>query len=325
MPGTRQKKSCRALILMQINPHELHTLPYIGRFAPSPTGLLHFGSLVSALASFLDARHNRGKWLVRMEDIDPPREQAGAAAAILHSLADHGLDWDGDVVYQSQRLDSYAEYLAQLQTNNLIYPCACTRQALVATGGIYKGHCRSRTIDLSRPHALRLKLSDLPSDATALAGDEVLIFTDLLQGLQKQNLRLDVGDQILKRKDGLFAYQLAVVVDDIAQDITHIIRGSDLLEVTARQIFLFRLLQAPVPEFGHVTLATYANGQKLSKQNLAPPLQSADAGANLWQALTFLGQNPPLELYAAPPNELLEWGTQNWQLEKIRGLSASID
>lgn len=310
---------------MQINPREPHPPPYIGRFAPSPTGLLHFGSLVSALASYLDARHNSGQWLVRMEDIDPPREQPGAAAAILHSLEGHGLQWDGEVVYQSQRLDIYADYLTQLQTNNLIYPCACTRQALVAMGGIYNGHCRSRTIDTSRPHALRLKLSDLPSNATPLAGDEVLLFTDLLQGLQQQNLRLEVGDQILKRKDGLFAYQLAVVVDDIAQHITHIIRGSDLLEVTARQIFLFRLLKAPVPEFGHVTLATYATGQKLSKQNLAPPLQSADAGANLWQALTFLRQNPPAELHTASPNDLLEWGKQNWQLKKISGLSASID
>jgi glutamyl-Q tRNA(Asp) synthetase len=298
---------------------------YIGRFAPSPTGLLHFGSLVSALASYLDAHHNGGQWLVRMEDIDPPREQPGAAAAILHSLEDHGLEWDGEVMYQSQRLNIYADHLAQLQANNLIYPCDCTRQALIAMGGIYNGHCRNRQIDITQPHSLRLKLYDLPSDTTALAENEFLIFTDLLQGLQKQNLRINVGDQILRRKDGLFAYQLAVVVDDIAQQITHVIRGSDLLDVTARQILLFRLLQTPAPEFGHVTLATYANGQKLSKQNLAPPLQSVDAGANLWQALIFLGQSPPAQLYAAPPNELLEWGKQNWQLARIRGLNASID
>ncbi len=298
---------------------------YIGRFAPSPTGLLHFGSLVSALASYLDAHHNHGQWLVRIEDIDPPREQAGATDAILRSLEDHGLQWHGTVIYQSQRLDVYADYLAQLQANNLIYSCNCTRQALAAMGGIYSGRCRTRSIDVTQSHALRLKLYDLPSSAISLAGTELLKFNDLLQGIQQQNLRHDVGDQILKRKDGLFAYQLAVVVDDIEQQITHIIRGSDLLEVTARQIFLFRLLQTPAPEFGHVTLATYSNGQKLSKQNLAPPLQSVDAGANLWQALNFLGQEPPKELYAAQPNELLDWGKQNWQLTKIRALSASIE
>ncbi len=303
---------------------------YIGRFAPSPTGLLHFGSLVSALASYLDARHHRGRWLVRMEDIDPPREQAGAAAAILRSLEDHGLHWDGAVTYQSQRLDIYASYLTQLQAHEVIYPCNCTRQDLTAMEGIYNGRCRARSVDINRAHALRLKLYDLPTHITSLAnitslvGDELLTFTDLVQGIQQQNLRLEAGDQIVKRKDGLFAYQLAVVVDDIAQHITHIIRGSDLLDVTARQIFLHRLLHASVPQFGHVTLATHNNGQKLSKQNLAPPLQSADAGTNLWQALEFLGQNPPQGLYGATPNELLEWGKQHWQLTKIKGLSASI-
>lgn len=297
---------------------------YIGRFAPSPTGLLHFGSLVSALASYLDAHHNRGQWLVRMEDIDPPREQAGAAAAILRSLEDHGLQWDGAVIYQSQRLEFYAHHLTHLQALNLIYPCNCSRQVLNTMAGIYNGRCRTRSIDTTQPHALRLKVFDLPTEAAALERAELLTFADLIQGIQQQNLRRDVGDQILKRKDGLFAYQLAVVVDDIAQHITHVIRGSDLLDVTARQIFLFRRLQTPAPEFGHVTLATNPNGQKLSKQNLAPPLQSVDAGPNLWRALTFLGQDPPKELYAARPNELLEWGKQNWELAKIKALRASI-
>lgn len=307
------------------NTHISSPHPYIGRFAPSPSGELHFGSLVSALASFLDAHHHHGQWLVRIEDIDPPREQAGAATAILHSLEAHGLTWDGVVVYQSQRLALYEDYLSQLATADLLYRCNCTRQDLAAMKGIYNGHCRSRMVDSHQAHALRLKLYDLPSHLTALVGDEHLSFSDLIQGPQQQNLRMAAGDQILKRKDGLFAYQLAVVVDDISQHITHVIRGSDLLEVTARQIFLYRLLRAPVPHFGHVTLAAHANGQKLSKQNFAPPLMAGNAGTNLWQALAFLGQNPPQELYAATPNELLEWGRQHWELTKVKGLSASVE
>lgn len=309
--------------------------PYIGRFAPSPTGPLHFGSLVSALASYLDARHHGGQWLVRMEDLDPPREQAGAADAILQSLEDHGLYWDGSLVYQSQRLALYQDYLGKLQNAGCIYACDCTRQDLAVMGGIYNGRCRSRAVDLRSAHALRLKLYDLPA-IPALPGDK-LVFEDLVQGRQQQNLRSEAGDQIVKRKDGLFAYQLAVVVDDIEQRISHIIRGSDLLEVSARQLFLHQLLRAlqfgalsketpgqRAPQFGHVTLATHSDGQKLSKQNFAPPLDSATAGINIWQALTFLRQNPPRELSGASPGELLDWGKKHWQLTNIKGLSASI-
>ncbi len=292
---------------------------YIGRFAPSPTGPLHFGSLVSALASYLDAHHNGGKWLVRMEDLDPPREQAGAADSILHCLEDYGLEWDDSVLYQSQRWDIYEDYLSRLRQQDLLYACDCTRQDLQTMGGIYNGRCRTRYVDNSIPHAQRLKLYDLPAEFTF---QDELRFTDVIQGEQIQNLRRDAGDQILKRKDGLYAYQLAVVVDDIEQCITHIIRGSDLLEVTARQIFLFKLLNAPVPAFGHATLASHANGQKLSKQNLAPALELKDAGTNIWQALAFLGQNPPQELCGTAPKELLDWGKVNWKRNAIRELSA---
>ncbi len=291
---------------------------YIGRFAPSPTGPLHFGSLVSALASFLDAHHNNGKWLVRMEDLDPPREQAGAADAILRCLEDYGLEWDEAVVYQSQRWDLYETYLDRLSQQDLIYPCDCTRQDLQAMSGIYNGRCRNRSVDLSKPHALRLKLCDLPA-GFPLRDD--LQFTDLIQGEQTQNLRSQAGDQILKRKDNLYAYQLAVVVDDIEQAITHIIRGSDLLDVTARQIFLFQLLKAPVPQFGHVTLASQPNGQKLSKQNLAPALDLKDAAENLWCALAFLKQNPPKEMWGAT-SELVDWAKLHWRRASITGLSA---
>ena len=292
---------------------------YIGRFAPSPTGPLHFGSLVSALASYLDAHHNGGKWLVRMEDLDPPREQAGAADAILRCLADYGLEWDDSVLYQSQRWDIYEDYLSRLRQQDLLYPCDCTRQDLQTMGGIYNGRCRSRKVESNLPHVQRLKLYDLPA---GIPHQDELRFTDVIQGEQFQNLRSNAGDQILKRKDGLYAYQLAVVADDIEQGITHIIRGSDLLEVTARQIFLFKLLNAPIPAFGHVTLASQPNGQKLSKQNLAPALELKNAGINLWQALAFLGQNPPQELCSGTPKELLDWGKANWHRNAIRGLSA---
>ncbi|HOY22686.1 MAG TPA: tRNA glutamyl-Q(34) synthetase GluQRS [Cellvibrio sp.] len=291
---------------------------YIGRFAPSPTGSLHFGSLVSALASYLDAHHNGGKWLVRMEDLDPPREQAGAADAILRCLEDYGLEWDDSVLYQSQRWDIYEDYLTRLRQQDLLYSCDCTRQDLQTMGGIYNGRCRTRHVDSNLPHAQRLKLYDLPA---GFRHQDELRFTDVIQGEQTQNLRTHAGDQILKRKDGLYAYQLAVVVDDIEQGITHIIRGSDLLEVTARQIFLFKLLGAATPAFGHVTLASQPNGQKLSKQNLAPALELKDAGTNLWQALAFLGQNPPQELCGTMPEELLDWGKANWNRNAIRGLS----
>lgn len=283
---------------------------YIGRFAPSPTGPLHFGSLVAALASYLHARMHHGQWLVRMEDLDPPREQAGAADSILHSLEDHGLHWDQTVLYQSHRLDAYVEAVEHLRHRHLVYACDCTRQDLQAMGGIYNGRCRQRRVDAAAPHALRLKLY-------AETGEETCGFTDLIRGAQQQNLRTEAGDPIIKRKDGLFAYQLAVVVDDIAQGITHVIRGADLLEVTARQIVLFRLLDADAPVYGHLPLALTPDGQKLSKQNLAPPLQSRYASNNLWQALVFLGQNPPLELNACKPDEILAWGYANWDQQKL--------
>jgi glutamyl-Q tRNA(Asp) synthetase len=234
---------------------------YIGRFAPSPTGPLHFGSLVSALASYLDAKANGGQWLVRMEDLDPPREQPGAASAILRSL------------YHSP-----------------------------ASGQI----C-----------SLRLKLYDLPGHQS----DDIIQFEDLIQGTQIQNLRTGAGDQILKRRDGFYAYQLAVVVDDIAQGITHIIRGSDLLEVTGRQLFFFGLLGAPMPQFGHVPLAVQANGQKLSKQNHAKAIDGKLASRNLWRGLEFLGQNPPAGLADASTSELLDWALHHWQRQAVHGLS----
>jgi len=294
---------------------------YIGRFAPSPTGPLHFGSLVSALASYLDAKANNGQWLVRMEDLDPPREQAGAASAILQSLDEHGLHWDGEVVYQSQRSDAYHACLNALLQSSLAYPCTCSRQDLTAMGGIYDGRCRNRHATSEQIFSLRLKLYDLPHRHTS----DLIQFDDLIQGTQTQNLRSHAGDQILKRRDGYYAYQLAVVVDDIAQGITHIIRGSDLLEVTGRQLFFFDVLDAPRPQFGHVPLVIQANGQKLSKQNHAKPIDSMLASRNLWRGLVFLGQKPPADLAGAAVDNVLDWALGNWQRSAIYGLSHLLE
>ncbi|HEY8939962.1 MAG TPA: tRNA glutamyl-Q(34) synthetase GluQRS [Cellvibrio sp.] len=290
---------------------------YIGRFAPSPSGPLHFGSLVTALASYLDAKANNGQWLVRMEDLDPPREQPGAADDILHCLDGHGLHWDAEVMYQSQRHNAYQRCLDELISRGWVYPCGCSRQDLASMGGIYDGRCRHKPVDLSRPHSLRLKLYDIDNHP----GCDEIYFHDLIQGSQAQNLRTQAGDQILKRRDGFYAYQLAVVVDDIAQGITHIIRGSDLLEVTGRQLFFFELLGSPQPAYGHVPLALQANGQKLSKQNHARAIATKEAGRNLWRGLEFLGQNPPADLADASTNEILDWGLHYWRRDKIRGLS----
>ncbi|PUA27377.1 MAG: tRNA glutamyl-Q(34) synthetase GluQRS [Cellvibrio sp. 79] len=292
-------------------------IPYIGRFAPSPSGPLHFGSLVTALASHLDAKASNGQWLVRMEDLDPPREQPGAADDILRCLEGHGLDWDGEVIYQSNRHDTYQNCLNDLIARDWAYPCSCSRQDLASMGGIYDGRCRHKQVDLSKPHSLRLKLYDIDDHPSA---DEIH-FHDLIQGSQAQNLRTQAGDQILKRRDGFYAYQLAVVVDDIAQGITHIIRGSDLLDVTGRQLFFFNLLGSQQPAFGHVPLAVQANGQKLSKQNHARAIEIKEASRNLWRGLEFLGQNPPADLAGASTNEILDWGLHYWRRDKIRGLS----
>ena len=291
---------------------------YRGRFAPSPSGPLHFGSLVSALASFLHARHCGGDWLVRIEDLDPPREQPGADRKILEALEAHGLHWDGQVWYQSERLDAYAGILADLRQHGLAYPCNCTRKDLRAMGGIYDGRCRRRRTEPEEPFAWRLKLYDLPEAIADL--NETLGFEDLFQGYQQNNLRRDLSDPVIKRKDGLFAYQLAVVTDDIAQGVTHVIRGSDLLELSVGQLACFYLLGGQPPRFGHVPTAINAAGQKLSKQHGAPALQNHRASDNLWQALTFLGQNPPLQLAGASPEELLDWGHRNWRSETLDGL-----
>ncbi|MGD8175594.1 tRNA glutamyl-Q(34) synthetase GluQRS [Marinimicrobium sp. ARAG 43.8] len=291
--------------------------PYIGRFAPSPTGPLHFGSLVSALASYLHARHAGGQWLIRMEDLDPPREAPGARQAIEQSLQDHGLIADAPTLYQSDRLDAYAQLLEQLHTQGLAYRCRCTRREVQAMGGVYDGRCRSANVPADEPHAWRLTLYDLPPGTGSPATP--YRWHDLFQGEQSQNLRLTVGDPIIKRRDGLFAYPLAVVADDLHQGITHVIRGADLLPVTAAQSASFALLGGAPPQYGHVPMAMNRAGQKLSKQNFAPPLKTSDAAANLWLALAFLNQRPSPALRDAPIDRLLSWGIEHWQPDRISG------
>jgi glutamyl-Q tRNA(Asp) synthetase len=258
---------------------------YVGRFAPSPTGPLHFGSLVAALASWLDARAAGGRWLVRIEDLDAPRAQAGAAAEILRTLERLGLGWDGPVLYQSTRTAIYRRALAALEKQT--YWCGCSRReiadsalGLAADGAqIYPGTCRTGIAPGKGPRGLRLR-----------AGGEEISYTDRVQGVQAQRLDVAIGDFVLLRADGHFAYQLAVVVDDAEQGVTDVVRGADLLGSTPRQIHLQRLLGYPTPRYLHVPAAVNAAGEKLSKQTGAPTVDTDRPEEALRRALAFLGQ-----------------------------------
>lgn len=251
--------------------------PYVGRFAPSPTGPLHLGSLVAALASFLDARAADGRWLLRIEDLDPPREQAGADDLIVRALEAHGFEWDDAPLWQHARLDAYRHALLTLQDAGHVYPCVCARKSFT---GVYPGRCRHRAFaDTPEPYAVRMRV---PEGAA--------VFEDRFLGPQRIPWA-DVGDFIVRRKDTLFAYQLAVVVDDAAAGVTHVIRGNDLLDSTPRQLALFDALGDPAPTFGHCATVVHADGAKLSKQTGAAALDNAAAGASLLTALRCLGQD----------------------------------
>jgi glutamyl-Q tRNA(Asp) synthetase len=276
-----------------------------GRFAPSPSGPLHFGSLLAALASFLDARARRGRWLVRMEDLDPPREMPGADRLILSTLSQHALHWDGDVLYQSTRHARYREVLTDLQTRGLAYRCACSRARLATLDHIYDGYCRTHVPPAGQACAIRLQLPE-----------EIVQFDDRIQGLQQQNLAAG-GDCVIHRKDGLYAYQLAVVVDDIDQGVTDVVRGSDILEATGRQIYLTRLLGGSTLQYAHIPVALGADGQKLSKQNHAPALDNDQPSKNLCRALAMLGQDPPAGLVDEAPEAIVEWAVTHWQITEI--------
>ena len=276
---------------------------YRGRFAPSPSGPLHFGSLVAALSSYLDAKVHQGAWLVRMEDIDTPRVVQGADNVILTALEKFGLHWDEQVEYQSQRHALYQDILSQLKPD--LYACNCTRKMIKQAGGLYQGHCKSLALDFN-DHAIRLTQTH-----------PVYQFTDLLQGQVHVPHDLANEDYIVKRRDGLFAYQLVVVVDDIEQKISRVVRGADLLEPTARQISLFKQLGHTVPEYAHVPLAVTEPGFKLSKQNHAPAINIDDPLPELLRALSFLGLDVTDDMKLSNVEEILTWASTQFSLAAI--------
>lgn len=279
--------------------------PYIGRFAPTPSGHLHFGSLVAALASYLDARSVGGRWLMRMEDLDPPREEPGAQAAILKALESYGFEWDGEMVRQSDRHDAYAEVLNRLFNQGLAYACTCSRKQLEPYHGIYPGFCRNAGHG-TEDAAIRLRVPELEYH-----------FIDRVQGEFRQHLGRDVGDFVIRRRDGLYAYQLAVVLDDAWQGITDIVRGADLLDSTPRQLYLQELLGLPQLRYLHIPLITQPDGNKLGKSYRSPPLTEDQATPLLLRALRALGQSPGAELEYATPREVLNWGIAHWDARSI--------
>jgi len=292
---------------------------YRGRFAPSPSGPLHFGSLVAAVGSYLDARAQGGEWLLRMEDVDTPRNVPGAAEQILAMLEAFGFEWDGPVLWQSQRLAAYAEALAQLQAAGLAYGCTCSRKEIADSatrpaidGGLaYAGTCRNGLPAGRVARAWRLRVDD-----------RELAFADRLQGQVVQHLERDVGDFVLRRADGIFAYQLAVTVDDDFQGISDIVRGADLLASTPRQIWLQRCLGFAEPRYAHLPVVSNAAGEKLSKQTRAPALEVAQAAGALVGALQFLGQPAPDALARATVTEVWAWARANWQFAAIPRVAA---
>jgi glutamyl-Q tRNA(Asp) synthetase len=287
-------------------------LPYRGRFAPSPTGPLHFGSLAAAVGSYLDARSHGGEWLVRIDDLDLPRVVAGAADDILRTLEAFGLEWDGEIVYQSRRGEWYRAALAELERLGAVYPCACTRKeiadSIVGSDGaaVYPGTCRAGLAPGKTARAVRLRVDDAQ-----------LEFADGVQGDVGQRLDREVGDFVIRRADGLFAYQLATVVDDGAQGVTHVVRGSDLLDSTPRQIYLQRLLNMPMPEYVHLPVAVNARGEKLSKQTLAPAVTAVCPVLVLHEVLRFLGQQVPEEFLEADLGTLWRWAAENWRRDRV--------
>ena len=301
---------------------------YRGRFAPSPTGPLHFGSLVAAVGSYLDAKYHHGTWLVRIEDLDTPRCVVGAADDILRTLEAFGLHWDEEVIYQSQRTAAYAEALHKLQERGAVYPCCCTRREIADSalhgieGPVYSGTCRNGVPPGRGGRAWRLR-TNLVRHSRESGNDDIqnsaqiIEFDDALQSHITQNLERDIGDFVVQRADGLFAYQLAVVVDDAFQNITHVVRGADLLHSTPRQIYLQRLLGLRTPNYLHLPIAVNARGEKLGKQTLASPIDKNDAAATLLDALVFLNQQPPAELKSGNAEEVLEWVVAHWRPDLI--------
>lgn len=287
---------------------------YRGRFAPSPSGPLHFGSLVAALGSYLDARAQDGEWLLRIEDVDAPRTVPGAADGILRTLEGFGFEWDGEVVVQSQRHDLYHAALVRLQLDGHVYPCACSRSEIAVAstqisvdGGLrYPGTCRAGLASGKAARAWRLRVADRES-----------AFVDRLQGEARQNLERDVGDFVLLRADGQYAYQLAVVVDDAAQGVNAVVRGVDLLDSTLRQMWLQQCLGQPTPSYAHLPVVVNAQGEKLSKQTRAAAVDALGGSAVLAAALRFLGHAVPEDISGGSLSDFWRWAISAWSLARV--------
>ncbi|MEA1889161.1 MAG: tRNA glutamyl-Q(34) synthetase GluQRS [Pseudomonadota bacterium] len=283
------------------------TSPVTGRFAPSPSGPLHYGSLLAAVASFLNIRSQKGCWLVRIEDLDPPREAAGASADILRALEQYGLLWDKEIIYQSRRSEFYDEALSQLTNDDLLYRCSCSRKEIALRGEtVYQGYCRKGCQTERKHYSLRIR--------TPVRS---ICWTDLIQGKQEFSLAESAGDFIVRRTDKLYAYHLAVVIDDAEQQITEIIRGADLLTSTPAQKHLQEVLGMQSPLYGHIPVAVNAKGEKLSKQTGADAVSMNDPARTLFRTLQDLGQAPPSDLEASSVEDVLEWGADNWDLKMV--------
>ena len=287
-------------------------IPYRGRFAPSPTGPLHFGSLVASVASFCEARIHGGQWLLRMEDLDSPRTVPGAAEGILRSLERLGFEWDGEVMAQSRRAPEYAEALERLKNLGRVFACGCSRKEIADSmpnldgERVYPGTCRHGLPPGREARALRLRVDH-----------EFIGFEDAVQGPLRQDLARVIGDFVLRRADGIHSYQLAVVVDDAAQGITDVVRGADLLDSTPRQILIQQLLACATPRYAHVPVALNAAGEKLSKQTLARAIDTNNGETELLKALRFLGQPAPDELLHSNVAGIWRWALANWNLSCV--------
>lgn len=284
-------------------------MQYRGRFAPSPTGPLHAGSLYTALASYLDARSRGGLWFLRVDDLDPLRTRADSTEQILRCLESLQLHWDGAVLYQSERLDTYQAALERLRRQGLIYPCTCSRRQLERHSR-YPGTCRQAKPVSPPPHALRIRVPD-----------RTLSIADELQGLLAVRLDQTRGDFIVYRRDGVYAYHLATVLDDAHQGITHIVRGIDLLDVTPEQAYLRTVLQLSPPAHAHIPVLVDRQGQKLSKQSHAPAASTARPSHLLCRLLTLLKQNPPDDLIQETTETVLDWAIRHWDTAPLRGVT----